>query len=233
MRIRCIAVDDEPPGLNMIKSYIEKTSFLELCGAFSNPVEALNFAKENNVQLALLDINMPDIDGMKLSRLLPENCKVIFITAYEEYALESYRVAALDYLVKPVSYDDFIVAVEKAKDYFKLLGSEIKPNEYFFVKADYKMHQIRFDNVLYFKNVKDYVQIYQKDGSRIMPLISLKNIEAILPDNFMKVHRSFIVNLNEIKTVERSRIVFGKEYIPIADNYKDEFNKFLTGRSII
>ncbi len=231
MIIKCIAVDDEPPGLNMIKSYIEKTPFLQLEGAYTNPVEALNEAKDKDITLAFLDINMPDIDGMQLSKLLPEECRVIFTTAYEEYALESYRVAALDYLVKPISYDDFLTAATKAKEYFALIESGHE-KEYFFVKADYKLHQIRFDNVLYFKNVKDYIQIYLKDGSRLMPLMSLKSIENILPTYFMKVHRSFIVNLNEIKTVERSRIVFGKEYIPVAENYKDQFNKFLSGRVV-
>jgi DNA-binding LytR/AlgR family response regulator len=231
MIIKCIAVDDEPPGLNMIKSYIEKTPFLQLEGVYTNPVEALNEAKDKDITLAFLDINMPDIDGMQLSKLLPEECRVVFTTAYEEYALESYRVAALDYLVKPISYDDFLTAATKAKEYFALVESGHE-KEYFFVKADYKLHQIRFDNVLYFKNVKDYIQIYLKDGSRLMPLMSLKSIENILPTYFMKVHRSFIVNLNEIKTVERSRIVFGKEYIPVAENYKDQFNKFLSGRVV-
>lgn len=232
MTIRCIAVDDEPPGLNMIKSYIEKTPFLKLEGAYTNPVTALTEAKEKNIDLAFLDINMPDINGMQLSKLLPENCRIIFTTAYEEYALESYKVDAIDYLVKPISYDDFLQAANKAKQYFELLRSDKDEKEFFFVKADYKLHQVRFEDVLYFKNVKDYIQIYQKDGSRLMPLMSLKSVEAILPSNFMKVHRSFIVNLNEIKTVERSRIVFGKEYIPIADNYKDAFSKFLAGRSV-
>jgi len=232
MEIRCIVVDDEPPGLNMIKSYIEKTPFLKLEGAYTNPVNALAEAKEKDVDLAFLDINMPDINGMQLSKLLPDNCRVIFTTAYEEYALESYRVDAIDYLVKPISYDDFLQAANKAKEFFELIHSDKEEKEYFFVKADYKLHQVRFEDVLYFKNVKDYIQIYQKDGSRLMPLMSLKSIEAILPSNFMKVHRSFIVNLNEIKTVERSRIVFGKEFIPVADNYKEEFNNFLAGRSV-
>ncbi len=232
MVIRCIAVDDEPPGLNMIKSYIEKTPFLKLEGVYTNPVNALTEAKEKDVDLAFLDINMPDINGMQLSKLLPDNCRVIFTTAYEEYALESYRVDAIDYLVKPISYDDFLQAANKAKEFFELIHSDKKEKEYFFVKADYKLHQVRFEDVLYFKNVKDYIQIYQKDGSRLMPLMSLKSIEAILPSYFMKVHRSFIVNLNEIKTVERSRIVFGKEFIPVADNYKEEFNNFLAGRSV-
>ena len=232
MKIRCIAVDDEPPGLNMIKSYIEKTPFLQLEGAYTNPVTALAEAKEKKIDLAFLDINMPDLNGMQLSKLLPDNCKVIFTTAYEEYALESYQVAAMDYLVKPISYEDFLQAANKAKEYYELLSSGKEEKEYFFVKADYKLHQVRFDNVLYFKNVKDYIQIYQKDGSRIMPLMSLKSLEVILPLYFMKVHRSFIVNLNEIKTVERSRIVFGKEYIPVADNYKEEFNSFLAGRAV-
>jgi len=232
MKIRCIAVDDEPPGLNMIKSYIEKTPFLELVGAYTNPVNALSESKEKEIQLAFLDINMPDINGMQLSKLLPDDCRVIFTTAYEEYALESYKVAAMDYLVKPISYEDFLKAANKSKEYFDLMSSGQEEKEYFFVKADYKLHQVRFDNVMYFKNVKDYIQIYQKDGSRLMPLMSLKSLESILPSYFMKVHRSFIVNLNEIKTVERSRIVFGKEYIPVADNYKEEFNSFLSGRSI-
>jgi len=231
MKIRCIAVDDEPLGLALIKSYIEKTPYFSFEGAYLNPIEAMTEAKEKDIQLAFLDINMPDIDGMQLSRLLPEDCKVIFITAYEEYALESYRVAALDYLIKPVSYQDFLESSNKAKEYFELLNDKKSNSEYFFVKADYKLHQIRFDDVLFCKSVKDYIQIYLNDGSRIMPLMSLKSIEKIMPQNFMKVHRSYIVNLDKIKTVERNRIVFGKEYIPISDAYKDEFQSFLGGRA--
>jgi len=232
MAIKCIAVDDEPPALQLVTAYIEKTPFLELQGSYNNPIEALEQVQKHQIPLVFLDINMPDISGMQLSRLLPENSKVIFTTAYEKYALESYRVAALDYLVKPFSYEEFLSAANRAKDFFQVKTEQNENADFIFVKADYKLHKIYFNEIMYVENIKDYVRLHLENGNKLMSLMSLKSLEKELPANFMKVHRSFIVNLDAITTIERNRILFGKNYVPISDKYKDTFQQYISGRSI-
>lgn len=230
--IKCVAIDDEPPALELVKGYIEKTEDLELLGVFNDPIEGLQFVQKEQVPVLFLDINMPGLNGMQVSRLVPENTKVIFTSAYQEYALESYRVDALDYLLKPFSYEEFLEAVKKAKDYFSLKSDDSLEEDYMFIKADYKLHKVFFENILYIENIKDYIRLHFKDGGKLMPLMSLKSMEEILPKNFMKVHRSFIVNLDAVEMVERKRILFGKNSVPIADRYKDQFNQFLEERSV-
>jgi DNA-binding LytR/AlgR family response regulator len=230
--IRCIALDDEPLALQLIKRYIEKTPFLKLEGAYNNPIEALEQVQKHKIQLIFLDINMPDLNGMQLSRLLPDFCKVIFTTAYEEYALESYRVAAIDYLVKPFSYEEFLPAATKAKDFFNQKDETSEQADFIFIKADYKLHKVYFKSILFVENIKDYVRLHLNDGTKLMSLMSLKSLEETLPSNFMKVHRSFIVNKDAITTIERSRIVFGNHYVPIADSHKEAFQQYLSGKSV-
>lgn len=232
MAIKCIAVDDEPPALQLVTAYIEKTPFLELQGAYNNPIEALEQAQKHRIPLVFLDINMPDISGMQLSRLLPESSKVIFTTAYEKYALESYRVAALDYLVKPFSYEEFLQAATRAREFFNVKEDQEAAADFMFIKADYKLHKVYYNEILYVENIKDYVRIHLENGNKLMSLMSLKSLEEELPSNFMKVHRSFIVNLDAITTIERNRILFGKNYVPISDKYKDTFQQYISGRSM-
>lgn len=232
MAIKCIAVDDEPPALQLVTTYIEKTPFLELQGAYNNPIEALEQVQKHHIPLVFLDINMPDISGMQLSRLLPESSKVIFTTAYEKYALESYRVAALDYLVKPFSYEEFLEAATRARDFFNVKEEQPETADFMFIKADYKLHKVYFNEIMYVENIKDYVRLHLNNGNKLMSLMSLKSLEEELPGNFMKVHRSFIVNLDAITTIERNRILFGKNYVPISDKYKDTFQQYISGRSM-
>ena len=230
MSIACVAVDDEPLALELVTGYINKTPFLNLAGTFYNPVEALAMIAKESVPLVFLDINMPDLSGMELSRLLPQGTRVIFTTAYEEYALESYRVAALDYLVKPFGYSDFLVSAQRAQSYFQTSAGE-EQQDYLFVKADYKLHKVTFAEIIYVENIKDYVRIYLADGRNLMSLMSLKSLVEKLPaEMFMQVHRSYVVNLNAVQMVERSRIVFGKRYVPISDSYKESFNRFLKSK---
>ena len=235
MKIDCLAVDDEKPALQLVKSYIEQVDFLNLRGCFHNPVEAMNKVKEWNIPLLFLDINMPDLSGTQLARLLPPESKVIFTTAYEEYALEGFKVSALDYLVKPFSLEEFMGAAQKAFDYFQLLqashGQQV--DDYLFVKADYKLHKVWLQDILFVENLKDYVRFYLEDGTRLMSLVALKTLEERLPKvQFMKVHRSYIVNLAKVSTVERSRIVFGNHFIPISDPYRPAFKAYLEQKRI-
>jgi DNA-binding LytR/AlgR family response regulator len=231
--INAIAIDDEPLALQLVTGYIEKTPGLKLVGKFDNPLDASEFLAETSVDLIFVDIQMPDLSGIEFTRLMEKGPKVIFTTAYEKYALEGYKLDIVDYLLKPFSYEEFLTAVNKAR---KLLHLEQKApekvdvsNEFLFLKSDYKIKRINFNEILYIEGLKDYVKVFiQHSPKAILSLTSLKLLESKLPANkFMRVHRSFIVNLEKIDTIERSRIVFGKEYIPVSDQYKDKFQEFL------
>lgn len=231
--IRVVAIDDEPLALKLVKGYIEKTPFLELTGAFDNPVDALGFISSSDVDLVMLDIQMPDLKGTELARVLSGGPKVIFTTAYEKYALEGFRLDAIDYLLKPFSYAEFMKAVQKAEKLIelerrKLPALEIK-NDFLFIKSDYKIRRINFSEIHYIEGLKDYVKIFLIGEKKpVLSLSTLKALEARLPaEKFMRVHRSFIVNLDTVKVIERNRIVYGDVRIPVTDQYKENFQKFL------
>ncbi|HNW57924.1 MAG TPA: LytTR family DNA-binding domain-containing protein [Bacteroidales bacterium] len=231
--IKTIAIDDEPLALKLVTGYIERTPGLELAGRFDNPVDATEFLSNTSVDLIFVDIQMPDLTGIDFTRLLEKGPKVIFTTAYEKYALEGYKLDIIDYLLKPFSYDEFLMAVNKARRLIKLEQKDLNKveanNEFLFLKSEYKIKRINFNDILYIEGLKDYVKVYiQNDPKPVLSLTSLKQLESKLPsDKFMRVHRSFIVNLGKIDTIERSRIVFGKKYIPVSEQYKDKFQEFL------
>jgi two-component system response regulator LytT len=231
--ITTIAIDDEPLALQLVTGYIEKTPGLKLAGNFDNPIDATEFLAENVVDLIFVDIQMPDLSGIEFTRLMEKGPKVIFTTAFEKYALEGYKLEIVDYLLKPFSYEEFLIAVQKVQKIIRL--EQRNPakvdvnNEFLFLKSDYKIKRINFNDILYIEGLKDYVKVYTQNSPKaILSLTSLKLLETKLPENkFMRVHRSFIVNLGKIDTIERSRIVFGKEYIPVSDQYKKKFQEFL------
>jgi len=234
MTIRCLLVDDEPLALYLLEGYVAKTPSLELAGRCSSAFQAMEMLDKTEVDLIFLDIQMPGLSGLEFSRSLKDGPKVIFTTAFEQYALEGFKVDALDYLLKPISYPEFLNAVNKAKRWFehfeKAAVTETRTS--IFVKADYKLVQIDFNNILYIEGLKDYVKFCLEDNEKpVLSLMSMKSLEENLPDTkFMRVHRSFIVNLDKIKTIERNRIVFGKEFIPISENYKEKFQNFVNER---
>ncbi|MBU2650466.1 MAG: LytTR family DNA-binding domain-containing protein [Bacteroidetes bacterium] len=232
MKIRCVIVDDEPLALDLLESYVRKTPFLELKGRCNNAFEALNLLEQEDIDLLFLDIQMPELSGLQLSRAIRKEQKVIFTTAFEQYALEGFKVDALDYLLKPFSYEEFLNAAVRAKEWFGLVTGKKNVQEEtrsIFVKSDYKLVRIELEDILYIEGLKDYAKIWLQDKEKpVMTIKSMKAMEELLPQNeFMRVHRSFIVNLSKIKTIERNRIVFGKEYIPVSDNYKEKFQEFL------
>jgi two-component system, LytTR family, response regulator LytT len=231
--IRSIAIDDEPLALQLVTGYIKKTPFLEFLEAFDNPLSAIEFMENNEVDLIYLDIQMPDLSGTEFARIVTGNTKIIFTTAYEKYALEGYKLDAVDYLLKPFGYDEFLTSASKAR---KLIDLEKKPetsvrsdNNFLFLKADYKIRRINYNEILYVEGLKDYIKIFLKNEPKpIISHCSLKLLESKLPDSsFMRIHRSFIVNLNCVSLVDRFRVVFGKEYLPVSDQYKEKFQKFL------
>lgn len=246
MKLTCAIVDDEPLALSLLESYVNKTPFLELRGKFGSAVNALPVLTETPVDLLFLDIQMPELNGMELSRILEADTRIIFTTAFSQYALDSYKVNALDYLLKPISYADFLKSANKALRWYELLreGGGTKTDtaagtspriESIFVKTEYKLVQVELRNILYIEGLKDYVKIYvEGEPHPILSLMSMKNLEDMLPANrFVRVHRSFIVQPEKIKVIERGRIVFDKKYIPISDNYKQKFMEFLSQRSLL
>jgi len=234
--LNCLIVDDEPLALDLLESYVKKTSFLHFVGRCSSAMEALDAIHQGGIDLLFLDIQMPELNGLELSKMIGETPKVVFTTAFQQYALEGFRVNAVDYLLKPISYQEFLQAANKAVKLFDLLrnqnGNDTTSNDSIFVKTDYKLVQISLSSILYVEGLKDYVKIYTDNTPEpILSLMSMKVVEERLPsDRFMRVHRSFIVQLDRIKTIERNRIVFGKTHIPISDTYKEHFMEFLNKR---
>jgi len=241
MTLTCFIIDDEPLALGLLESYVAKTPFLELTGKFSSAISALEFIRETPPDVIFLDIQMAELNGIEFARMIPENkTRIIFTTAFEQYALESYKVNALEYLLKPFSYSDFLMAANKSLQWHEL--NEKASNDYvgtstdcIYVKSDYRLVQILLSQILYIEGLKDYLKIYLEGESQpIVSHITMKAMEEMLPNQlFMRIHRSFIVQKNKIKVVENSRIVFGKTYIPVSDSYKDTFQEFLGKRILI
>ncbi|MCM0717958.1 LytTR family DNA-binding domain-containing protein [Parabacteroides sp. W1-Q-101] len=251
MILKCAIIDDEPLAISLLESYVNKTPFLELAGKYNSAVNALPALSKEPVDLLFLDIQMPELNGMEFSRILKTDTRIIFTTAFSQYALDSYKVNALDYLLKPISYADFLKSANKALQWYELLressaqstsGSRTAPSqavspsvESIFIKTEYKLVQVELRKILYIEGLKDYVKIFvEGEAHPILSLMSMKSLEDMLPANrFIRVHRSFIVQPEKIKVIERNRIVFGKEYILISDNYKQKFMEFLAQRALL
>jgi len=231
--IRTLAIDDEPLALKLISGYISRTPFLELVSTFDNPLSVLEFLEHESVDLIFADIQMPDLSGTDFVRLMNKGPKVVFTTAFERYAIEGFKLNVVDYLLKPFSYDEFLIAVQKVQTLIELEHKALPQidanNEFLFLKSEYKIRRINFNDILYIEGLKDYIKVFIKNEEKpILSISTLKMVESKLPaQHFMRVHRSFIVNLDKIETIERSRIVFGKLYIPISEQYKDGFQEFL------
>jgi two-component system, LytTR family, response regulator LytT len=244
MTLNCIAVDDEPLALGMIAAFIEQTPFLRLAGRYSSAVEALRGLHEQPVDLVFLDIQMPDLSGIELARVLDKGeygigPRIIFTTAFSQYALEGYKVDALDYLVKPFNYADFLKAATKAQAYAELLQkptpalpapAAATEEEYLFLKVEYQLVRVAFSDILYIEGLKDYVKVHLEHETKpILSLTSLKALEEKLPaKRFMRIHRSYIVALDKISAVSRNRVQIGETVIAVSDQYKDGFNQFLS-----
>ena len=231
--ISCIAIDDEPLALRQISDFVRKTPFLEFAGECKNAFEAIDILNKEAIDLMFVDINMPGLNGMDFIKSLSNKPEVIFTTAYSEYAVEGFKVDALDYLLKPIGYNAFLKAANKAKSFFETqekagqAGEE--KGEYLFVKSEYKIVRINLSEIKYIEGMREYVRIYIENARPVMSLMSMKSLEENLPsDKFMRVHRSFIVNLAKITTIERSRIIFDKEvYIPVSDQHKEKFQEYI------
>jgi len=231
--IRCIAIDDEPLALMQIAGYIRKTPFLELVGQCESAMKAIEVLENIPVDLMFVDINMPDLSGMDFVKTIENPPRIVFVTASSEYSLEGFRVDAIDYLLKPISYVDFLKSANKVKSWFDLhhpKSDEVRGNkEFLFIKSDYKLLRINFDDIKYIEGMSEYIKIHLINSKPVMTLLSMKTIEEQLPpDKFMRVHRSYIVNLTKISVIERNRIIFdGNVYIPVSDQYKNNFQSYI------
>lgn len=239
--IKCIIIDDEPLAVVQLEKYVERVPFMECVASCNSASEALEALSRSSVDVMFVDINMPDINGMQLVRSLPDPPMVVFTTAYSEYAVEGFKVNAVDYLLKPIAFDDFLRAANKVNGMYALRNAQTVPAEpaqadagvcgdCLFVKSDYRILRVPIESIVYVESMSEYVRIYVDGQPKpIISLLSMKKVEEALPsDSFMRVHRSYIVNLNKVKEVSKMRIVYdGDVYVPIGDMYKDIFFEYI------
>lgn len=251
MTLTCIIVDDEPLAVQLLTSYVEKTPDLELLASYTDSISALNAVKEQKPDLLFLDIQMPNMDGMELAHSLPEETRVVFTTAFKEYAFESYEVNALDFLLKPIRYNKFLAAVEKAR---KLHPSQPPQEEestgiglrqalpsfggggggYAFIRVDGEWRNISIDKIVYVNGMKDYVMFYMDDEPKpLITHLTMKAVEEMLPkERFLRVHRSYIIAVDKIRKIDRNDCIYiGKEIIHVPDGYQEAFRNLITSRS--
>lgn len=232
--IRCLIIDDEPLAVELLEDFVSKISFLTLEKSCSSAFEAISVIQEGNIDLIFSDIEMPEFTGIEFIKSLEKKPLFIFTTAYSHYAVEGFNLNAVDYLVKPIPFHRFLTAVNRAQELFELKTEAEIPvqpsltmqsSDFIFVKSEYENLKVNLNTIRYIEGLKDYIKIYTNDPKPILTLNSLKAFEEKLPDNFIRVHRSFIVSLNHINSVQRNRIIIDKVYIPIGQNYKDDFIK--------
>ena len=233
--IRCLAIDDEPLALQQLTTYIQKVPFLELAAQCQSALEARKFLEQDTVDAIFCDINMPDLNGMDFIKSLQAPPLIVFTTAYSEYAVEGFKVNAVDYLLKPFGLDDFRRAANRIKERQESVSTNIQhptPNsqpDTLFVKTDYRMVKINIPDIRYIEGMSEYLKIYlEGEDKPIITLLSMKKIETRLPENFMRIHRSYIVNLHKIQEVNKNRIIMDAEtFLPIGDMYKESFQQYL------
>jgi len=241
--IRCLVVDDEPLALHIVEDYISKVPFLKLVKSTTNPIEALTLVQEGNVDLVFLDVQMPELTGIQFLKIANGKAKVILTTAYPEYALEGYELDVVDYLLKPIAFDRFFKSVQKAQG---VIQPSVKPvaapepvqqqndflSDFIFVKSEHKIQKVYLRDILFIEGLKDYISIFTP-AERIITLQNMKKMEDALPEkHFIRVHKSYIVSLNKIDSIERSRIWIGDKIIPVGDTYRDPFFKIIDGKNV-
>jgi two-component system LytT family response regulator len=239
MKLKSIVIDDEPLALRQMESYVARVPFLELVASFDNAVEARSYIEQGNVvELIFVDINMPELNGVDFVRGLTVQPMVVFTTAYSEYAIEGFKLDAIDYLLKPIGFESFERAAKKVQSIAELLslrnsaqaealpvGEQNPEKECISIRADYKTSLVRYSNIVYLESAGEYVRLHLADGGELVTLFRLKNMESSLPsDRFVRVHRSFIINLDHVTGYTKGRVFLtGDEYAPIGENYKESF----------
>lgn len=234
--INCVIIDDEPLAREGLASYVQEIDFLNLKGVCENPVELMKLMDQQQIDLIYLDIQMPKINGIEFLKIVKNPPMVIMTTAFPSYALDGFRLNVLDFLLKPITFDRFMMAAQKAKDYFRLLSREIKNEEaeenYFFVKCENKYEKIYFEDILFIQGMQNYVQIYTRNG-RHLTLLNLKDIEQNLnSQSFIRVHKSYIVSIPKVDAIENAELVIQNHRIPISRNYREQTIKQVVGNKL-
>lgn len=237
MILTCAIIDDEPLAAELLESYVKKTPELHLVGVYGSAVEAMKELRNNPVDLLFLDIQMPELSGMEFAGILPKKTKIIFTTAFDRYAIDGYKVNAADYLLKPISYDSFVLSVNRVLERCKVVDRQdvMSADGFVYVKSEYKLVKINFVDILYIEGVKDYVKIYFRDRRKpVMSLMNMKKLEDYLPKSqFMRVHRSFIVNMSVADMIDRGRIVAGDTFIPVSESYKEQVQEYIDRHTLV
>ena len=233
----CAIIDDEPLAAELLASYAQKTTFLELVGTYNSAIEAMKVIRTTPVDLLFLDIQMPELSGLEFATILSPKTMIVFTTAFDRYAVESYKVNAIDYLLKPIAYDAFLHSANKALQMLETRNTQksVKSEErFFYVKSEYKLIRILIDDILYIEGQKDYVKIRLAAPQKsVNCLMNMKALEDYLPQqDFMRVHRSYIVNLKRVEAIDRLRVVIGDTFIPISDTYKDAVTQFIASHTV-
>lgn len=230
--INCIILDDEPMAVALLSKYVDKIQNLNLVKATTNPFEVLEFTNSNSVDVIFIDIQMPELTGIQLMEMLGNKAKFVITSAYSEYALQGYEHNVIDYLLKPVSFDRFYKAVLKVQEVFKdqtftnVIAAEEKSDDFLFVKTDGKLIKINLNDLQFVEGLKDYLYLHLKN-EKLIVLDTLKDFELKLPNNFMRVHKSYIVRLDQIESIERNRIFIQNKIIPVGDTYKTKFQDWV------
>jgi two-component system, LytTR family, response regulator len=224
--INCLLIDDEPLALQLLEDFVKKTPYLKLVGKFEEPLQALPVIESQQIDLLFLDIKMPDISGIDFFKSLTNKPEVIFTTAYSEFAIDGFELKAMDYLLKPVSFEKFITATNRVKEYIDFKNNrEIKSRDYFFINVSHKLHKIFYDDILYLEGYKDYTKVYLSSAaSPLLILHNLKYFEDLLNQHhFIRIHRSYIVAIRKVNTVSRKSVTILTNTLPVSDNYRDKF----------
>jgi DNA-binding LytR/AlgR family response regulator len=224
--INCLIIDDEPLALQLLEDFVSKVPYLRLVGKFEEPLQALPLIEERQADLLFLDIRMPDISGIEFFKSLTVKPAVIFTTAYSEFAIDGFELKAMDYLLKPVSFEKFITACNRVKEYLDFKNTkEIKNRDYFFINVSHKLHKIFYDDILYLEGYKDYTKIFL--SSAVSPLLILHNLkyfeDLLNQTEFIRIHRSYIVSIRKVNTVSRKSVTIQTNSLPVSDNYRDKF----------
>ena len=228
--INCLLIDDEPLALKLLEDYVSKTPYLKLAGKFDEPLKALSFLQSEKVDLLFLDIKMPDISGIDFYKSLSDKPEVIFTTAHTEFALSGFELKAMDYLLKPISFEKFITACNRVKDYLETRnGKNHKDRDYFFINVTHKLYKIFYRDILYLEGFKDYTKIYLVNStSPLLVLHNLKYFEEQLPETeFIRIHRSYIVPVRMLNTISRKAVTIGNKNLPVSDNYRNHLFSFV------
>lgn len=236
MILSCTIIDDDPLAAKLLASYVDKIPFLLLEGSYTSTFTAMAALRNKPVDLLFLDIQMPELSGLELAKLIPFQTRIVFTTAFKEYALEGYGVSAFDYLLKPISFNEFLKTANKAAKWFEMQGrlKSICTDRFIFVKSNYQLVNVSLDDILYVEGLKDYVRIVLANGQQITSLINMKRLEELLPrPEFMRTHRSYIAHMTNVTAVEKQQLLYGTESVPISDSNKEEVMQFLEQYTLI